>query len=93
MAPNSTTDKKFQFNYSDRSGKTVGFRLNTDIELVFNIDVSATAGTTCTFAGPKPPTCPVSDTISWVKLYASVSGFYRTLCTSPCLFFDKEFFG
>jgi hypothetical protein len=40
--PNDTVDRKWQFNFPGH-----GFMLNTDMELVYNIDVDKLAGTSC----------------------------------------------
>ena len=67
-ARRSTTDKKYQFDLYDTDGEQVGFMLNTDVELIADIDVDPLEGTTCTIHDD----CTEADTYNQVKEYASV---------------------
>ena len=52
----------------DTDGEKLGFMLNTDVELVADIDVDSLEGTSCTIND----SCTVADTYSQVEEYASV---------------------
>merc|ERR1711997_123206 len=47
-ARGSTTDKRYQFDLYDSDDTKVGIMLNTDVELVADIDVDVLSGTSCT---------------------------------------------
>jgi len=67
MALRSRTDRKYQFDLYDTDGELVGFMLNTDVELIADIDVDPLEGTTCTIHDG----CTEADTYNQVKEYAS----------------------
>ena len=65
----STTDAKWQWELFDSDSEQVGFMINTDIELVADIDVDDLEGTSCTLHDD----CTEADTYSTVLEYATVS--------------------
>ena len=87
----STTDKKFQFdlfiNVTSRHARQVGMMLNSDVQLLHDINVDPINGTTCKVnsnsfvGGPRcnfrenAEQCPpaADDTAGMVRRYAAVS--------------------
>ena len=67
----STTDARWQWDLFDSDSEKVGFMLNTDIELIADIDVDALEGTSCTLHDD----CTEAGTYSTVLEYATVSNY------------------
>lgn len=66
--PQHPEDKKFQFDVLTEDGVQLGFMLNTDMELAFDLDVNKTAGTQCIVH----KTCKAALTMPLVKTYSEV---------------------
>jgi len=68
----SRTDKKWQFDLTNTTdGSRLGFMLNTDMELAYDIDVNPISGTSCSVNNNE---CKNATTIDLVAKYASDSG-------------------
>ena len=70
ISPRDTADKKFQFNvHNAATGDRVGFMINTDMELAYDIDVGLLTGTSCSIGVD----CTEASTKPLVELYSSNS--------------------
>ena len=67
-------DRKWQWNLNDADGTMVGFMLNTDMELAYDIPVDSDLGTTsCAItATGSLDACPDATTKSLTETYATV---------------------
>ena len=66
----STSDRKWQFNIDNAvSGNRVGFMINTDMELAYDIDVDPLRGTTCQIGVD----CAEANTKPLVELFSANS--------------------